>query len=80
MTFDVADNRRNSPTRCIEPAFMFIGCSDNRYANTRQAHSAQCSLLSAPRISSGAIFNAPVGSIVSQNNIGNQYSEKDLAT
>jgi len=41
-----------------DPAFMFIGCTDNRLNPT-------------------AIFNAPAGSIITHNNVGNQYSSKD---
>jgi len=32
------------------------------------------------RLTPSSIFQAPIGSIISQNNIGNQYSKKDVST
>ena len=55
---------------------MFLGCVDNRFVVTFLKRTSRHVLIPL-RVSPAAIFNAPAGSIMSHNNIGNQYSAKD---
>jgi hypothetical protein len=78
---------QNGPGRCLhvplvstikslaEPLFMIFECADNRFAFS--IISCYNPIHKLYRVTAGTIFHATLGTIFSQHNLGNLYSQTD---